>query len=197
MATDGKAIGPLQFVFLGVRGEEQRTAVGKALRTLADRGAIRVIDIAYATKKEDGTFSAVQQQSSLTDQERQQFGATVGALLGAGFGGYYGGKAGAEEGAQSGAAIGAQGGTGAVAAFAEEEFGESVDDVRAHLREIAADLPVGTTCGVALIEHSWMLELRDQLQKNGIAVLGSGLIRPRSLVMLGADMAAAQQASAS
>ncbi|MGO8947985.1 MAG: hypothetical protein ACLQUY_10045 [Ktedonobacterales bacterium] len=191
------AIGPLQFVFLGVRTDEQRAEVGKRLRAAADRGTIRVIDIAYATKREDGTFTPVTEQSSMTDEEKKQLGATVGALLGMGFGGYYGGKEGAKEGAKAGAQIGAQGGTGTVAAFAQEEFGESVDDVREHLREVAADLPVGATCGVALIEHRWMVDLRDQLLKNGVVILGSGLIRPRSLVMFGADMAGLQQASAS
>ena len=191
------ALGPLQFVFLGVRGEEQRSEVAKALRSLSDRGAIRVVDIAYTTKRDDGTFAPVQEQSSMTDQERQQLGGAIGALVGMGYGGYYGGKEGAKAGAKAGAQIGAQGGDGTVASFAQEEYGDSVDEVREHIRELAKDVPVGATCAVALIEHRWMLEFKDQLQKAGIAILGSGLIRPRSLAMLGADIAAAQQASAS
>jgi hypothetical protein len=190
-------LGPLQFVFLGVRNDEQRTEVGKALRALSERGAIRVVDIAYTTKQPDGTFTPVQEQSSMTEQERQQFGAAVGALVGMGFGGYYGGKEGAKQGARMGAQTGYQGGDGMVATFAQEEYGLSVDEVREHIRELAKDVPVGATCAIALIEHRWMLELKDRLQNASITVLGSGLIRPRSLVMLGADMAAAQQANAS
>jgi len=190
-------LGPLQFVFLGVRSEEQRSEVAKALRSLSDRGAIRVVDIAYTTKRDDGTFAPVQEQSSMTDQERQQLGGAIGALVGMGYGGYYGGKEGAKAGAKAGAQIGAQGGEGIVASFAQEEYGISVDEVRDHIRELAKDVPVGATCAVALIEHRWMLEFKDQLAKAGIVILGSGLIRPRSLAMLGADLAAAQQASAS
>jgi hypothetical protein len=190
-------VGPLQFVFLGVRGDEQRAEVAKALRGLSERGAIRVVDIAYTTKQPDGTFTPVQEQSSMTEQERQQLGGAVGALVGMGFGGYYGGKEGAKEGARMGAKMGAQGGDGIVTAFAQEEYGLSVDEVREHIRELAQDVPVGATCAIALIEHRWMLELKDRLQSAGITVLGSGLIRPRSLVMLGADIAAAQQANAS
>ncbi len=189
-------VGPLQFVFLGVRGDEQRGEVAKALRGLSDRGAIRVVDIAYTTKRDDGTFAPVQEQSNMTDQERQQLGSAVGALIGMGYGGYYGGKEGAKQGARTGAQMGYQA-DGMVASFAQEEFGESADEVREHIRELAADVPVGATCAIALIEHRWMLELRDQLAKAGVVVLGSGLIRPRSLVMLGADIAAAQQASTS
>lgn len=188
-------VGPLQFVFLGMRGDEQRSEVTRALRTLSDRGAIRVLDIAYTTKRDDGTFAPAQEYSTMTDQERQQLGTAVGALVGMGYGGYYGGKEGAKEGAKVGAQIGAQGGDGVIATFAQEEFGESVDDVREHIRELAADVPVGATCAIALIEHRWMLDLKDQLLKAGIAVLGSGLIRPRSLIMLGAHIAAAQQAN--
>ena len=190
-------LGPLQFVFLGARNDDQRGEVAKALRSLSDRGAIRVVDIAYTTKQPDGTFTPVQEQSSMTDQERQQFGAAVGALVGMGFGGYYGGKEGAKQGAKMGAQMGTQGGDGMVATFAQEEYGLSVDEVREHIRELAKDVPVGATCAIALIEHRWMLELRDRLQNAGITILGSGLIRPRSLVMLGADIAAAQQANAS
>jgi len=189
------AVGPLQFVFLGARGDEQVTEVKKALRTLSERGAIRVLDIGYATKQDDGTFTPVQEYTTMTDQERQQVGTAVGALVGMGFGGYYGGREGAKQGAKVGAQIGAQGGDGTVAAFAQEEFGESVDDVRQHIRELAADVPAGATCAIALIEHRWMLDLKDQLAKAGIVILGSGLIRARSLVMLGANIAAAQQAT--
>jgi hypothetical protein len=182
-------------VFLGMRGEEQRSEVTNALRNLSDRGAIRVLDIAYTTKQDDGTFTPVREVTTMTEQERQQLGTVAGALVGMGFGGYYGGKEGAKQGAKVGAQIGAQGGEGVVAAFAQEEFGESVDEVREHIRELAADVPIGSTCALALIEHRWMLELKDQLLKAGIAVMGSGLIRPRSLVLLGAQIAAAQQAA--
>ncbi len=190
------AVGPLQFVFLGARGDEQVTEVRKALRSLSERGAIRVLDIGYATKQDDGTFTPVQEYTTMTDQERQQLGTIVGALVGMGYGGYYGGKEGAKQGAKAGAQIGAQGGDGVVAAFAQEEFGESVDDVRQHIRELAADVPTGATCAIALIEHRWMLDFKDQLAKAGIVILGSGLIRARSLMMLGANIAAAQQATA-
>jgi hypothetical protein len=59
--------------------------------------------------------------------------------------------------------FGAQGGEGVVANFAQEEFGESVDEVREHIRELAADVPVGAICTIALIEHQRALDLKDQL----------------------------------
>ena len=107
-------------------------------------------------------------------------------------GGTYAGKDGAQEGAKAGAELGVE---GVVATFAPEDFGESVQDVREHLKELAADIPDGATCAIALIEHRWMLRFKEDLQKAGIVVLGSGMIRPRSLVMLGANLATAEQAA--
>jgi len=80
--------------------------------------------------------------------------------------------------------------------FAEREFGESVQEIREHLKDLAADLPTGAGCAIALIEHRWMSQLRDDLRKLGVVVLGTGMIRPRSLVMLGAAMHTAEEARA-
>ncbi len=192
-------LGPLQLVFLGLRGDKQRDEVSKALQKLGDRGAIRIVDIAFATKQQDGTFTPVQEYTSMTDPELQQLGTTVGALVGWGYVAG-GGKAGTHPGAKAGTPIstqgGAQGGDGGVASFAQEDFGESVQEVRDHIRELAKDVPPGATCAFALIEHLWMPALKDQLQKAGIVVIASALIRPRSLALLGAQIAQDEQASA-
>src|SRR5262249_42463840 len=119
------AVAPLQIVFLGMRGEEQRSEVTKALRELSNRGAIRILDIAYTTKQEDGSFTPTQDYSTFTDQERQKLGIAVGALVGLGYGGVYGGKEGAWQGARLGAQIGAQGADSVVTSFAQEDFGVS------------------------------------------------------------------------
>lgn len=182
--------GPLQFVVLGARGEEQQQAVAKALRGLNERGAIRVIDMTYATKQADGTW-VPKHVSGLTEDERKRFGAVTGALIGLGYGGMDGLRTGARAGAEY--ATTAKEGS-VLAEFAQHEYGENLQEIRDHLREIAQDLPTGTTCAVALIEHQWMPRFKDELRKNGIFVLGSGMIRPRSLVMLGRELAEMEQA---
>ncbi len=173
--------GPLQFVVLGVRGEEQQNAVTKALRNLSERGAIRVIDVAYATKQDDGTWVPTR-VSGMTEEERTRFGKVAGALIGFGYGGMEGARAGAEF------ATTRDGLT-----FSEHDYGENLQEIKDHLRDIGQDLPTGATCAVALIEHQWMPKFREELRKQGILVLGSGLIRPRSLVMLGRELAEAEQ----
>ena len=175
-------MGPLQYVFLGVSGQEQQEAVIRALRGLSERGAIRVVDVAYATKKDDGSL-VPGTWTSLSDEERKKFGAIAGALVGFGYGGMDGARVGAEWGIER-----------AETPFSEREFGESVQEVREHLKDLAADLPTGAGGCIALIEHRWMPQLRDDLLNQGIVVLGTGLIRPRSLVMLGAKLHAYEEA---
>jgi uncharacterized membrane protein len=175
-------MGPLQYVFLGVRGQEQQDVVMRTLRNLSDRGAIRVMDVVYAVKRDDGSI-VPGTWTSLTDEERKRFGAIAGALIGLGYGG--------REGAKIGALMGIN---RATTPFAEREFGESVQEVREHLRDVAEDLPAGAAAAVVLIEHLWMDQMREELNKAGIVLLGTGMIRPRSLVMLGATLQAAEQA---
>jgi hypothetical protein len=175
--------GPLQFVVLGTRGEEQQQAVAKALRNLSERGAIRVVDLLYVTKQEDGTWTQGR-ASSLTDEERKRFGTVAAALIGLGYGGIEGARMGAEYVATH---------DRPVLTFAEREYGENLQEIHEHLHEISQDLPIGATCAVAVIEHQWMPRFKEELRKNGVLVLGSGLIRPRSLIMLGRELAEAEQ----
>jgi hypothetical protein len=186
------AIAPLQFVLIGMKGPEQRTEVANALRSLNERGNIRVLDVAYVTKQPDGSL-VPGRYTTMTDDERKQLGHLAGALIGYGYGSAYGGKDGAREGAKVGGEMGVD---QLIATFAQEDFGESVQDVREHIMQLAEDMPPGATGALVLIEHRWVLRFKDELQKAGIVVLGSGLIRPRSLVMFGAHIAEAEQAAA-
>ncbi len=173
------AIGPLQFLVIGARTDQQQGDIAKELRTLVGKGAIRVIDLAYVTKKEDGTLTSVR-ASGLTDEERRRFGAVVGGLIGLGAAGVEGARTGAEMGA---------------AAYIEKNFGLSVEEFRQQLYDVAQDMPPGTAFAIALIEHHWLVNLRDALRKNGTVILAQGLVRPASLVMFGSELAAAEQAA--
>lgn len=180
------SFGPLQFVVLGVRGPEQEKVVAEKLRNLNERGAIRVVDMVYATKNDDGTWRETR-ISGMSEDERKKLGTVAGALIGFGHGGTDGARAGAEymrtrEGKP-------------LVEFAAREYGENLQEIKEHLRDIAQDLPTGATVAVALIEHTWMPKFKDDLRKNGVVVLGSGLIRPRSLIMLGQELAEMEQAT--
>jgi len=172
------ALGPIQFVVFGVRTEEQQKEVVRQLRSASERGNVRLIDLAYIRKSEDGTLQHGR-MSGLSEEEQRKFGTVARALVGMGA---------AMEYTRSGGEIG----TGA---FVDQDFGESVQEIKERIYEAAQDLPPGGACAIALIEHRWLLELKENVQKQGVVILTQGLVRPRSLLMLGAELQAAEQAA--
>ena len=170
-------VGPIQYIVFGVRTEDQQKEVLRQVRAISERGNIRLIDLAYIRKAEDGTLQQGT-MSGLSEEEQRKFGTVARALVG------------------MGAAIeyhrtGGKFGNGA---FADQDFGESVQEIKERIYEAAQDLPPGAACVIALIEHRWLLEVREKVQEKGVVVLTQGLVRPRSLLMLGAELQQAEQA---
>jgi hypothetical protein len=151
--------------------------VVRKLRSASERGNIRLIDLAYIRKAEDGTLQHGQ-LSGLSEEEQRRFGTVARALVGLGAAAEY-------------AKMGGEFGTGA---FADQDFGEPMQEIKERIYEAAQDLPAGAACAIALIEHRWIVELKDNLQKQGVVILTQGLVRPRSLLMLGAELQQAEQA---
>jgi hypothetical protein len=172
------ALGPIQFILFGVRTEDQQKEVVKQLRSASERGNVRLIDLAYIRKTEDGTLQQGR-MSGLSEEEQRRFGTVARALIGMGAVAEY---------VRAGGEIG----TGA---FADQDFGESVQEIKERVYEAAQDLPPGAACAIALVEHRWILELKEQVQKQGVVILTQGLVRPRSLLMLGAELQQAEQAA--
>lgn len=171
-------LGPIQYIVFGVRTEEQQKEVAQRMRSLSEKGTIRLIDLAYIRKAEDGTLQPGR-LTGLSEEEQRRFGTVARVLIGMGAAVEY-------------ARTGGEFGTGA---FADQDFGESVQEIKERIYEAAQDLPPGAACAIALIEHRWLLELKEQVQKQGVVVLTQGLVRPRSLLMLGAELQAAEQAT--
>ena len=171
------AVGPIQYIVFGVRTEEQQKEVLRQVRAISERGNVRLIDLAYIRKAEDGSLQQGH-MSGLSDEEQRKFGIVARALIGMGA---------AVEFARTGGELG----TGA---FADQDFGESVQEIKERIYEAAQDLPPGGACAIALVEHRWMLELKEKVQEKGVVVLTQGLVRPRSLLMLGAELQQAEQA---
>lgn len=172
------AVGPIQYIVFGVRTEDQQKEVVRQMRAISERGNVRLIDLAYIRKAEDGSLQQGR-LSGLSDEEQRKFGTVARALIGMGA---------AIEYARTGGEFG-------MGAFADQDFGDSVQEIKERIYEAAQDLPPGAACAIALVEHRWLLELKEQTQKQGVVVLTQGLVRPRSLLMLGAELQAAEQAA--
>ncbi len=172
------AVGPIQYIVFGVRTEDQQKEVVRQMRAISERGNVRLIDLAYIRKAEDGSLQQGR-LSGLSDEEQRKFGTVARALIGMGA---------AIEYARTGGEFG-------MGAFADQDFGDSMQEIKERINEAAQDLPPGAACAIALVEHRWLLELKEQTQKQGVVVLTQGLVRPRSLLMLGAELQAAEQAA--
>ena len=87
-------------------------------------------------------------------------------------------------GAQRGAEIGAS-------AFAERNFGLSQQDIQA----IAHDIPAERTLLLVLFQHRWAIPLKEALMSANGEVFAQGIVRPETLIAVGAELGAAVDAA--
>ncbi len=167
--------GPMQMVVIGFEEPEFHGKVLKELRSLREKGTMRLIDLLFVWKDASGKVTDFQ-ATDLTEEERLRFGAVVGALIGYGAAGKEGMYAGAEAGAER---------------VAEYDFGIAKDD----LAKIGDAIPANSAAAVMLIEHTWAIGLKEALRDAGGFVLAQGMVTPEALLLAGADLAAAVEAA--
>jgi uncharacterized membrane protein len=156
-------MGPVQLLVVGFAGGEFKGEIIAELDRLREHDIVRLIDLVFVRKHEDGTVEKVL-RSDLSPEEAEEFGATVGALIGFGAAG----EAGAELGAIEGAAA--------------LEDGHVFDDEVWYVEDA---IPPGTAAAVALLEHRWALPLRDGIRRAGGFHLADAWIHPADLVGIG------------
>ena len=170
------SVGPIQLIAIGF---EDFSATGEVLPALMEaqhEGAIRLIDVQFVSKGDDGQITSME-MSGLSPDEQIEFGATIGALLGAGAAG--------EEGAEIGAIEGAM-------AAISHSYGMTLDDVQA----VADALPAGGAAALLIIEHTWATHFRDAAVGAGGEMLAQGFLTPKTVMMMGAEIEAQAEAAA-
>jgi uncharacterized membrane protein len=160
--------GPVQMLVLEFDRTRFDGEIMPELERLKDNGVIRLIDLLFVTKTEDGELDVIQ-TSDLTKDEAMDFGALVGALVGLGTGD--------EEQSIDAALAGALAG----------EDGHILDETEVWY--LADAIPVGSSAAVALIEHTWAIPLRDKIVNAGGVALADEWIHPADLVAIGAAAA--------
>ena len=166
------AIGPVQMLVIGFDDPDFDGSILAELERLRDADLIRLIDLMAVHKDDEGNV-IVLQKSDLTLDDRVELGAVIGALIGAGMDG--------EEGMEAGAMAGAEG--------ALEGDGHMIDEEDAWY--IADAIPNGSAAGIALIEHRWLIPLRDSIVAAGGTALADEWIHAKDLVAIGLDAAEA------
>jgi uncharacterized membrane protein len=161
---EGLTLGPVQMLIVGFTGDNFDGSIMKELDRLKEHDIVRLIDLLFVKKNDDGEIEVVQ-RSDLGEDEAQEFGAIVGALVGFGADG--------EEGAEYGALAGA----------AELQDGHVFDDDAVWY--LGDAIPDGTAAAVALLEHRWAIPLREGIRNAGGFHLADAWIHPADLVGIG------------
>jgi len=164
--TEQMKLGPVQLLVIGFEEGKFEGKILEELKRLREHDIIRMIDLLFVAKDEQGDVARVE-QSDLSAGEAVEFGALVGALIGFGADG--------EEGAVSGAEVGA-------AAAAENGSPVDAEDVW----YLADAIPPGTAAAIALIEHRWAVPLREAIEEAGGSSLVDAWVHPEDLIAVGA-----------
>jgi uncharacterized membrane protein len=114
--------------------------------------------------------------TQLNEEERMRFGAAVGGLIGLGAGGKEGARIGMEKGAE---------------AAAGKIFGMTEEDVR----RITNEIPNNSAAAFFLIEHLWAKNLKQALRDSGGFLIAHGMLTPKALVAIGAELRMAVEAA--
>jgi len=157
-------LGPVQMLVVGFEGDHFTGEILAELKRLREQDVIRLIDLMFVKKDEEGNVEA-RQLSDLGQEEAMEFGAIVGALIGFGAGG--------EEEARRAAVVGAT----------ELEDGHVFDDD--DVWYVTDAIPNGTAAAIALMEHRWAIPLRDAIGRAHGVTLADEWVHAKDLVAIG------------
>ena len=158
--------GPVQIMVVGFEEGKFEGKVLDELKRLRDLDIVRLIDLLFVQKKEDGELVTIQ-MSDLPQDESEELGAIIGALIGFGAEG----TEGAEVGAEAGAAAMQDGGS----VLGEDEMWDVADAIEP-----------GASAAIALLEHRWAIPLRDAIAEAGGVTVTDEWVHPADLVAIGA-----------
>ena len=169
---DFNDIGPLQLLVIGFGPEaEFEGLVLDELERLTARGLIRVVDLRFVSKDDDGSLVAIE-LSGLDDQEAAEFGAVIDRLIGID--------------------TAAAGEPSAIVDVADRSFGLGPEDLTA----LADDLRPGASVGLLLFEHTWASELKAAIRTTGGFPIAQGFLTAEALMIVGEEVRAIAEAEA-
>jgi len=163
-------LGPLQLIVIGFDAPEPDGSVLAELRAVREQGFIRLVEALGVYKDEEGAIWSAQ-VSDVEEEEAVLAGAAIGALMGLGAAGAEGAEVGAWAGAERAAEV--------------YEFGLDTEDILA----IADQIPVGGAALLMLVEHRWLIPLRDAIRAQGGIVYAQEFLSPETLTAMGGELA--------
>lgn len=189
------ALGPIQLIVIGFDSPEPDGSVLAELNAVRDQGFIRLVDALGVYKDEEGSVWSAE-VSDLSEDEAVATGAAIGALIAAGVAGanaVLGGEGDDSTDAAAADDLIAEGALAGGARAAEVyEYGMRAETLVA----IADQIPPGGGALLMLVEHTWLIPLRDSIRAQGGIVLAQEYLNPETLLAIGAELALAEDESA-
>jgi hypothetical protein len=156
-------LGPVQLLAIGFGPDANfEGRIMGELAELEQAGTVRILDLLFVAKEEDGGLIAL-------DYQGESLGAIVGALLGFDFDG-------------SDAATGDP--------EAEVASGHAFGLSKEQIEGIAASLPAGHSAGMLLVEHLWARKFKNAVRDAGGVPLGEGFLTPEAVAFVAAELVA-------
>jgi DNA-binding CsgD family transcriptional regulator len=155
--------GPLQVIAVSFSpGSEFQARVLAEVDRLQGRGVLRLLDVIFVAKNEDGTIEPV-----VVGGEDDDLGALLSSILPLGGGGVV------EPTRDAGSS------------------GSALSDAWA----LAESLLPGTALALLLVEHGWAQALFEAVSESGGALLGEGFLTAEAGLIVGAEIAALEEAA--
>lgn len=176
-AVELKDIGPLQFIAVEFDKPEFKGELNDELQKLRDENLIRIVDGAVIYKDETGKVATLE-ESDLSALENAQYGAAIGSIIGLGSEN--------EETVDLASEAMAE-------RFSERyEYGLDEEDVK----DITAAMPEGKAVLFLLVEHRWLIPLRNAMRNMGGVLLAQDFLSPELLFAIGKELSASTASSA-
>jgi len=154
-------IGPLHLLVIGFDEDKYARDIILEIKRLRKGKIIRLFDLLYLFKHQDGTLS-FKETSDLEEEEQREFGTVIKSLLGLVAKDVE--HLDADEVAES-------------LMSADDEFGVSESE----LKQLADQIPDGSSAIMVVFEHAWARGFKASIIENGGSVLAQGMISPDTL----------------
>ena len=159
---------PIQMFVFGFHDAEQFTpAIIKEVESLQKRGFIRLIDLLYVERLQDGSL-ITNEMSGLSPTEIEEFGGLLEQLLGA-----------SGEGRTEGDSEPSQRDP-----EADLFYGIAQEDMAG----IVADIKPGGAAAIALFEHSWAFDIRNKIRRATGFPIAQGFFTPELFMLVGEEV---------
>ncbi|MGD2078201.1 MAG: hypothetical protein PVH18_07440 [Chloroflexota bacterium] len=167
-------LGPLQLTVVGFDEDKYARDIILEIKNLRKSKTIRLFDLLYLFKHEDGTFES-KEVSDLAEEEQREFGSVIKSLVGMSAGDVE--HADADDIAQT---------------LDNMDSGFGLSD--SELQAVADQMPNDSSAIFVLFEHAWAREVKDAIIKAGGNLRAQGMLDPDTLKVATNELATVLEA---